>query len=78
MIQIYGMRRPGGRVKHIVRVEVKPRKYSKVKALCGVWCDAIDLADTVGPTCAACMEHPKFNSYDETSGPYRNTAAPQV
>lgn len=67
MIQIYGMRRPGGRVKHIVQVEKKPPKYSKVKALCGVWCDSMDLADTVGETCRACMEHPKFNEREEAS-----------
>ncbi len=60
-MQIYGMRRPGGVVRHIVLLGRPVPKYSQAVALCGVAVATMDLADTVGQTCRNCLRHPKFN-----------------
>jgi hypothetical protein len=65
MLQIYGMKRPGGTVKHIVQIEHKPPKYSRRFALCGTPVETMDLADTIGGTCQRCLNHPKFNDMEQ-------------
>lgn len=64
-IQTWGMRRPGGRVRHIVRLEKRAPKYSPRLALCGVGVETMDLADTVGETCRNCLRHLRFNLREE-------------
>ena len=64
MIQTYGMRRPGGRVRHIVQLEKPVRRYTRAFALCGVPVETMDLADTVGGTCQRCLDNPKFNEQE--------------
>ncbi len=77
MIQQYG-RATRGAVRHIVRSEKGVSEGRHRRALCGTMVMIVPLHLTIGDTCQNCMRHPEFNGYDETSGPYRNIAAPRV
>lgn len=67
MIQTWGMRRPGGRVRHIVQTDREQPKYAGMFSLCGLFVETMNLADTVGETCQNCLKHPKFNAKEVNS-----------